>query len=127
MYGLGLGSRTLILTLTLTLTLVPEAGWYWPNQFESEANAWIHRQTTGPEIVQAFEGERLDWFVTAYGTGGTLQGVAQVLREKRPETKVLRREPNPNPNPNHNPNPNPNPNANTGRCSCASRATRRCC
>ena len=62
------------------MALREQHGWYWPNQFESEANAWIHRQTTGPEIVQAFEGERLDWFVTAYGTGGTLGGVAQVLR-----------------------------------------------
>ena len=75
------------------MALKEQHGWYWPNQFESEANAWIHRQTTGPEIVQAFEGERLDWFVTAYGTGGTLQGVAQVLREQRPDTKVLLCEP----------------------------------
>ena len=105
------------------MALKEQHGWYWPNQFESEANAWIHRQTTGPEIVQAFEGERLDWFVTAYGTGGTLQGVAQVLRQKRPETKVLLREPNPNPNPNPDPDPNPH----TKRCSYASRATRRCC
>ena len=40
-------------------------GWYWPNQFENEANAWIHRMTTGPEILEAMQGTRLDWFVTA--------------------------------------------------------------
>ena len=47
----------------------------------------IHRKTTGPEIVQAMEGIRFDWYICAYGTGGTLKGVGQVLRERRPETK----------------------------------------
>jgi cysteine synthase A len=51
--------------LQTLIALKDKHGWYWPNQFENEANAWIHRQTTGPEIVQAFEGSRLDWFVCA--------------------------------------------------------------
>ena len=53
-----------------------------------QANAWIHEQTTGPEIVQAFEGKKLDHFVMAYGTGGTLLGVSRVLREHSPDTKI---------------------------------------
>lgn len=65
-------------------------GWFWPNQFENEANAWIHRETTGPEIVEAFKGagKTLDHFVCAYGTGGTLLGVGSYLKEHFPETMV---------------------------------------
>ena len=55
--------------------LADEHGWFWPNQFENEANAWIHRETTGPEILKAFKdaGRPLDHFVCAYGTGGTVR------------------------------------------------------
>jgi cysteine synthase A len=62
----------------------------FPNQFENEANAWIHEQTTGVEIVNAFEKLRkpLDHMVMAYGTGGTALGVSRVLREKTPNTKI---------------------------------------
>ena len=67
--------------------------WYWPNQFENEANAWIHRQTTAPELLEAMGGDSIDWFVCSYGTGGTVKGVAQVLREASPATKVLLCEP----------------------------------
>jgi cysteine synthase A len=79
--------------LQTVLALKAEHGYYWPNQFENEANAWIHRQTTGREIVSAMEGLTLDWFVCAYGTGGTVKGVGQVLREELPETKMLLCEP----------------------------------
>ena len=48
--------------------LAEKHGYFYPNQFENEANAWIHEHTTGPEIVRAFEGKKLDHFVTAYGT-----------------------------------------------------------
>lgn len=48
----------------------------------------MHRQTTGPEILQAMEGLKLDWFVCAYGTGGTIKGVGQVLKDKSPHTKA---------------------------------------
>lgn len=70
--------------------LADEHGWFWPNQFENEANAWIHRETTGPEIVQAFKdaGKKLDHFVCAYGTGGTLLGVGSYLKKHSPETTV---------------------------------------
>ena len=76
--------------------LADKHGWYWPNQFENEANAWIHSITTGPEIVEAFERESisLGHFVCAYGTGGTLKGVAKCLRESSPDTKIHVCEPN---------------------------------
>lgn len=68
-------------------------GWFLCRQFENEANANVHSRTTAPEILEAFAGERLDYFVTGFGTGGTLKGVARVLRERRPETKIIVCEP----------------------------------
>jgi len=68
-------------------------GWFLCRQFENEANADIHSRTTAPEILAAFEGERLDYFVTGFGTGGTLKGVARVLRQHRPETRLIVCEP----------------------------------
>jgi cysteine synthase A len=62
-------------------------------QFDNEANADMHSRTTAPEILEAFAGERLDWFVTGAGTGGTLKGVGRVLRERSPETKIALCEP----------------------------------
>src|SRR5579862_933945 len=72
-------------------------GWFLCRQFENEANADVHSRTTAPEILSAFEGERLDYFVTGFGTGGTLKGVARVLRERRPETKIVVCEPDNSP------------------------------
>ena len=68
-------------------------GWLLARQFETEANAEIHAATTAQEILGDFEGKRLDYFVTGYGTGGTLTGVGRVLREKRPETRIVLSEP----------------------------------
>ena len=68
-------------------------GWFLARQFETEANAKIHENTTAREILNDFEGERLDFWVTGYGTGGTITGVCRVLREKRPETKIILSEP----------------------------------
>jgi cysteine synthase A len=68
-------------------------GWFMTRQFENEANPEYHAKTTAQEIVRDFEGEKLDYFVTGYGTGGTLKGVAQVLKQRRPETKVVVCEP----------------------------------
>ena len=53
----------------------------------------MHSRTTAPEIIEAFEGEKLDYWVTGFGTGGTLKGVARVLKKERPETKVIVCEP----------------------------------
>lgn len=68
-------------------------GWFLTRQFENEANADMHSRTTAVEIIQSFEGRRLDFWVTGYGTGGTLKGVGRVLRRERPETKIILCEP----------------------------------
>ena len=75
------------------LELAEAHGWLLARQFESEANAEIHAATTAQEILGDFKGERLDYFVTGYGTGGTLTGVARVLRKERPETRIVLSEP----------------------------------
>ncbi|HKQ81135.1 MAG TPA: cysteine synthase [Steroidobacteraceae bacterium] len=68
-------------------------GWFLARQFENEANADMHSRTTAPEILAAFAGKRLDYFVTGFGTGGTLKGVARVLRERSPHTRIIVCEP----------------------------------
>lgn len=68
-------------------------GWFLTRQFENEANADMHSRTTAAEIVADFKGARLDYFVTGFGTGGTLKGVGRVLAKERPETKVILAEP----------------------------------
>ena len=68
-------------------------GWFLARQFETEANADIHEATTAREILGDFKGRRLDYFVTGYGTGGTVTGVGRVLRRERPETKIILSEP----------------------------------
>jgi cysteine synthase A len=73
--------------------LARERGWFLTRQFENEANADMHSRTTAREIVDDFKGERLDWWVTGFGTGGTLKGVGRVLRAERPETKIAVCEP----------------------------------
>lgn len=73
--------------------LADSHGWFLTRQFENEANAAMHERTTAVEILRDFEDERLDYWVTGFGTGGTLNGVARVLKEKRPETKIIVCEP----------------------------------
>lgn len=68
-------------------------GWFLTRQFENEANAKIHERTTAVEILRDFEGERLDYWITGFGTGGTLNGVANVLKQQRPEIKIVCCEP----------------------------------
>ncbi|SEO66951.1 cysteine synthase A [Salinihabitans flavidus] len=68
-------------------------GWFLARQFETDANARIHENSTSQEILADFDGRRLDYWVTGYGTGGTVTGVARVLRRERPETKVVLSEP----------------------------------
>src|ERR1700736_1552750 len=68
-------------------------GWFLTRQFENEANPDIHSRTTAREILDAFAGERLDYWVTGYGTGGTLKGVARVLAKESPDTKIIVCEP----------------------------------
>jgi cysteine synthase A len=76
-----------------TIELAQTHGWFMTRQFENEANPDVHSRTTAVEILRDFEGEQLDYWVTGYGTGGTLKGVARVLREKSPATKIVVCEP----------------------------------
>lgn len=76
-----------------TEALAEKNGWFYTRQFENEANADFHSKTTAREIVDDFAGERLDYWVTGFGTGGTLKGVARVLAKERPEVKVIVSEP----------------------------------
>ena len=73
--------------------LAKKNGWFLTRQFENEANADYHSRTTAREIVNDFEGQRLDYFVTGFGTGGTLKGVGRVLEKERPEVKIVLAEP----------------------------------
>lgn len=73
--------------------LAADNGWFFAAQFESNANADVHEATTGPEIVADFADSRLDYWVSGYGTGGTVSGVARVLRKARPECKIILSEP----------------------------------
>lgn len=68
-------------------------GWFLARQFETADNAKIHEHTTAREILADFAGQRLDYWVTGYGTGGTITGVARALRRERPETKIILSEP----------------------------------
>jgi cysteine synthase A len=75
------------------IELAKAHGWFMTRQFENEANPDIHTRTTAREILDDFSGERLDYWVTGYGTGGTLKGVARVMAKERPETKIVVCEP----------------------------------
>jgi len=73
--------------------LAKKHGWFLARQFENPANPAYHRNTTGPEILSDFAGKRLDYFVTGWGTGGTLTGVGEMLRVARPEVQIVAVEP----------------------------------
>src|SRR4051812_12712472 len=68
-------------------------GWFLTRQFENEANPDMHSRTTAREIIDDFKGEKLDYWVTGFGTGGTLKGVSRVLAKERPDTKIVVCEP----------------------------------
>ncbi|MDQ3286881.1 MAG: cysteine synthase A [Pseudomonadota bacterium] len=73
--------------------LAREHGWFLASQFENEANPAYHRSTTGPEILRDFAGRRLDYFVSGWGTGGTITGAGEVLKLARPGLQVIATEP----------------------------------
>jgi cysteine synthase len=73
--------------------LAGKNNWFFARQFETEANADIHEHTTAREIMADFAGDRLDYFVSGFGTGGTVTGVSRVLRRERPDTKIILSEP----------------------------------
>ncbi len=73
--------------------LARKHGWFLARQFENEANPAYHRNTTGPEILRDFAGKRLDFFVTGWGTGGTLTGAGEMIRLARPDVQIIAAEP----------------------------------
>ncbi len=83
--GLGMVSKA--------IELAQKNGWFMTRQFENEANADMHSRTTAREIVNDFKGEKLDYWVTGFGTGGTLKGVARVLAKEMPDTRIVVCEP----------------------------------
>jgi cysteine synthase len=79
--------------VTKAIELARTHGWFLTRQFENEANSDMHSRTTAREIVEDFRDERLDYWVTGYGTGGTLKGVSRVLAKEMPQTKIVVCEP----------------------------------
>ncbi|MGQ0699173.1 MAG: cysteine synthase A [Panacagrimonas sp.] len=79
--------------VTKAVELAETHGWFLTRQFENEANPDIHSRTTAREILADFPGGSLDWWVTGYGTGGTLKGVSRVLAQESPNTKIIVCEP----------------------------------
>ena len=77
----------------VTEALAAKHGWFMTRQFENEANPAFHRNTTGPEVLQDFADRRLDYFVSGYGTGGTISGAGQMIRLARPSVKIISTEP----------------------------------
>ena len=73
--------------------LARKHGWFLARQFENPANPAYHRSTTGPEVLGDFAGKRLDYFVTGWGTGGTLTGAGEMIRLARPEVRIIATEP----------------------------------
>lgn len=83
--------------LAKAIELADEHGWFLCRQFANEANANIHSSTTAKEIVRDFPNDSLDYFISGFGTGGTLKGVARVLRQESPGTKIIATEPDNSP------------------------------
>ena len=83
--------------LNKAVELAEKHDWFLVRQFENEANANAHSRTTAPEILEAFADDGLDYWVSGFGTGGTLKGVSRVLKEKSPNTKVIVCEPDNSP------------------------------
>jgi cysteine synthase A len=73
--------------------LADKNGWFLASQFDNQANPEYHRNTTAPEILRTFAGRSLDYFVSGYGTGGTVTGVGEVLKVARPNIKIIGTEP----------------------------------
>ncbi len=73
--------------------LAEKNGWFLTQQFDNEANPAYHRNTTGPEVLSDFAGKRLDYYVSGYGTGGTVTGVGQMLKLARPDIQIIITEP----------------------------------
>jgi cysteine synthase A len=79
--------------LLVTEKLAQKHGWFMTEQFANPANPDYHRNTTGPEIIRDFAGRRLDYYVSGWGTGGTITGTGEILKLARPEVRVIATEP----------------------------------
>lgn len=79
--------------IRVTEALARKHGWFMTEQFDNPANPEYHRNTTGPEIIRDFVGRRLDYYVSGWGTGGTISGVGDILKLARPEVRVIATEP----------------------------------
>jgi cysteine synthase A len=79
--------------IRITEALAAKHGWFMTQQFENEANPAYHRNTTGPEILSDFADRRLDYYVSGYGTGGTITGAGQMIRLARPDVRIISTEP----------------------------------
>ncbi len=79
--------------LRVTKALAKKHGWFMTEQFDNQANPDYHRNTTGPEIIRDFAGRRLDYYVSGWGTGGTITGTGEIIKLARPEVQVIATEP----------------------------------
>jgi len=79
--------------LRVTKALASKHGWFMTEQFDNQANPDYHRNTTGPEIIRDFVGRRLDYYVSGWGTGGTITGAGEILKLARPDVRVIATEP----------------------------------
>lgn len=79
--------------LRVTKALASKHGWFMTEQFDNQANPDYHRNTTGPEIIRDFAGHRLDYYVSGWGTGGTITGAGEILKLARPDLRVIATEP----------------------------------
>ena len=79
--------------LRITRALAKKHGWFMTEQFDNPANPEYHRNTTGPEIVRDFAGRRLDYYVSGWGTGGTISGASEILKTARPDIRIVATEP----------------------------------
>jgi cysteine synthase A len=79
--------------LRVTKALSEKHGWFMTEQFDNQANPEYHRNTTGPEIIRDFTGRRLDYYVSGWGTGGTITGTGEIIKLARPDTRIIATEP----------------------------------
>lgn len=79
--------------LRVTRALAKKHGWFMTEQFDNQANPEYHRNTTGPEIIRDFAGRRLDYYVSGWGTGGTITGASEILKLARPDIRIIATEP----------------------------------
>jgi cysteine synthase A len=79
--------------IRVTEALSRKHGWFMTEQFDNQANPDYHRNTTGPEIIRDFAGRRLDYYVSGWGTGGTITGTSEIIKLARPDVKIIATEP----------------------------------